>query len=996
MSEATDSIQTPAGRTVKPHHVVLGFGVAIAVFTVLSGVAGEVLHFKDDSTVTREVFANIPGWLKLAFYTVIPVLIVWGALQFGNRMKNWQRGAPENRRTTPKNLKSRLEKMRAGMYMQTLLRDPAAGLMHSMIYFGFLVLLGVTTTLEINHQVPESLKFLHGGVYKGYSLVGDVAGAVFIIGVLWAMIRRYGSIVVASIGGILAGLATGFIFSESLNVNNGISAVIGVVVGAVIAVAGTVVLNAMFGSSAFRPYRIRIKSKPEHAIILGTFLAIGVTGFGAEAFRIALQGKGNDISFERWSIIGYPLAQLVDGLGNTAGWHQGWWIAHVITFCLFLVILPTTMLRHIFTSPVNMYLSERDRPKGAMRAMPNLMETELETFGAATVEDFTWKQLLDTDSCTMCGRCTAVCPAHATGKPLDPREIVLKTGEVMAASGTPQVSPPLGVDPEITIGANSLFDRITSEEVWSCTSCKACDEACPVNIEILDKILDMRRYLSLMESDFPSELGNAYRSMENSSNPWGMSQNDRAEWANDIEGIDILDGSDPLSAEYLYWVGCAGSFDDKNKKVSSATARLLQKAGVDFAILGPSELCTGDPARRTGNEYIFQMLAMQNIETLDGMGVKKIITQCPHCFNTLANEYPQLGGHYEVIHHSQLLEDLIENLQLDVSNATLDDRLVYHDSCYLGRHNDVYMAPRNVVASIGGIEVVEASRNGTKGMCCGAGGGRMWMEEHIGKQVNVDRSQELLATGASRIATACPFCYIMIDDGVKGEGVEEDEVRVADISIHLLEAIENGERGRAVAVSLPRKVTEEALEDPLVAGFNPAVFKTTSTPATAVPAPPSVPDVRGVVAANGSASVGLVDADTGGTGSGIAGAAVTAAAGATAAGAAIATGGPDDGTAVGSETDASAADATTDETEPTETTQTTVRSGEPRHDNLALIRGTDPQIVGLLKDQGITGFDQIAALDDAGVEALEETLGLPGRIRRWEWPTQARLLLEDS
>ena len=448
------------------------------------------------------------------------------------------------------------------------------------------------------------------------------------------------------------------------------------------------------------------------------------------------------------------------------------------------------MLRHMFTSPLNMYLKDRDRPKGAMKPLPDLMETELETFGASVIEDFTWKQLLDTDSCTMCGRCTSVCPAHATGKPLDPREIILKTGEVMAATGDPVVSPPIGVDAEISISANSMFERVTPEEIWACTSCKACDEICPVNIEILDKILDMRRYLSLMESNFPTELGNAYRSMENSGNPWGLSQGSRTEWIDDLEGVEVIDGGEPLESEFLYWVGCAGSFDDKNKKVSRAMAQLLTMAKVSFSILGPSEMCTGDPARRSGNEYIFQMLAAQNIETLNSMGVKKIITQCPHCFNTLGNEYPQLGGHYEVVHHSQLLEWLIDQGKLDMTDAELNERLVYHDSCYLGRHNDVYQAPRKVVASIGGLEVVEAERQGTKGMCCGAGGGRMWMEEDTGKNINVERSQELLATGADRIATACPFCFVMIDDGVKGEGVEENEVKVGDIAIHLLEALQ--------------------------------------------------------------------------------------------------------------------------------------------------------------------------------------------------------------
>jgi Fe-S oxidoreductase/nitrate reductase gamma subunit len=732
------------GRSrVRPHHLVIGLGVAVGLFTVASGLLPVIVGDHAEEAISRPVFGGIPGPLKLAFYTVIPILLVWGSFLFAQRVRNWQRGAPDNRSTTAKNAKRRFADFRAGVYMRTLLRDPSAGVMHSMIYFGFLVLLAVTTTLEVNHQLPESAKFLHGQTYEAYAAVGDTAGLIFLIGIVWALGRRY----------------------------------------------------------VQRPYRIRIKSKPEHAVILGVFFVLGASGFTTEMFRIAGEGMPE---FEKWSYIGYPLATLVDGLAPSTlnTWHQLNWVTHVVAFTVFLIILPTTMLRHMFTSPLNMYLRDRERPKGAMKALPNLTETELESFGASVVEDFTWKQLLDTDACTMCGRCTSVCPAHATGKPLDPREIVLKTGEVMAATATGgHVSPPIGVDRDITISADSLFERITPEELWACTSCKACDEICPVNIEILDKILDMRRYLTLMESNFPTELGTAYRAMENQSNPWGMSQSDRADWAKDLD-VDVVEPGSPLDHEYLYWVGCAGSFDDKNKKVTQAMAKLLARAGIDVAILGPSEMCTGDPARRSGNEYLFQMLAMPNIEMLDGMGVKKIITQCPHCFNTLKNEYPQLGGNYEVIHHTQLLEWLIETERLDVSLATLEERITYHDSCYLGRHNDVYLAPRRVIGHLKGVEIVEMGRSGTKGMCCGAGGARMWMEESIGKKVNDERAQEAISTGASRIATACPFCYIMLDDGVKAAGKEDDEVRVADVAIHLLDAIEAGEN-RPVEVGTP-------------------------------------------------------------------------------------------------------------------------------------------------------------------------------------------------
>ena len=743
-------------KRLRPYQLSIAIGIGMGVFTMVSGIVPQFTKWHDHSEVSREVFDGIPGPLQAAFYTILPIMLVWGAFQFADRVRNWERGAPDRRRTTPKNAKNRLKDYRAGVYMKTLLRDAGAGLMHSMIYFGFLVLLGVTTTLELDHQLPENLKFLHGGVYQGYAFIGDAAGLVFTLGVVWAIVRRY----------------------------------------------------------IQQPYRIRIKTKKEHGIILGVLLLIGLSGFAAEMTRIAeMSASGRNMDFEKWSFIGYPLAQLIKGSAETTltHWHQAMWVTHVVAFIIFLALLPITMLRHMFTSPLNMYLKDRERPKGAMRAMPNLTETSLESFGAAVVEDFTWKQLLDTDACTMCGRCTSVCPAHATGKPLDPREIVLKTGEVMAATAAHahggQVSPPLSVDGEIKVTANSLFERITAEEVWACTTCKACDENCPVNIEILDKILDMRRYLSLMESNFPAELGNAYRSMENQGNPWGMSQNDRADWAKDLN-VEVVDPGSPFSHEYLYWVGCAGSFDDKNKKVTQAMAKLLERAGVDVAILGPSEMCTGDSARRSGNEYLFQMLALPNIEMMNGMGVKKIITQCPHCFNTLKNEYPQLGGNYEVVHHSEFLEHLIDTGKLDMRSASLEDRIVYHDSCYLGRHNDVYMAPRKVVGSIKGLQIVEMPRNGTKGMCCGAGGARMWMEESIGVKVNDERAQEAISTGAGRVATACPFCYIMLDDGVKAAGAEEDQVKVADIAIHVLEALENGEKALGLDAPLAGSVGE--------------------------------------------------------------------------------------------------------------------------------------------------------------------------------------------
>jgi Fe-S oxidoreductase/nitrate reductase gamma subunit len=721
----------------KPSQVVLVLGLLIAAGALASGVLPRITGWHDSSRTARQVFVDIPDPIYWMFYATVATMLFVCAWLVSLRVRNYARGGPDDRRTTRANAHRRLREFRSGVWMRTLLRDPAAGVMHSCIYFGFLVLFAATVILEIDHQLPTSLKFLHGTVYEAYKATANTFGIIFLVGILWAIGRRY----------------------------------------------------------VQRPYRIRIKTKPEDAVILAMFLIIGVTGFLIEGLRIALENRPN---FEAWSFVGWGLSALWSGWshGTLSDLHQTMWVVHFGAFIAFLVILPTTKLRHMIASPMNMYLRPTDRPKGAMKPLPNLMETELETFGASTVEDFTWKQLFDTDACTICGRCTSVCPAHATGKPLDPREIVLKVGEVMAATGDPPVSPPVGLDDDITVTADSVFERITAEELWACTTCKACDEICPVNIEILDKILDMRRYLSLMESNFPTELGNTYRSMENSSNVYGLNQGERADWAKDLEGIPIIDSSGPFDHEYLYWVGCAGSFDDRNKRASRAIAKLLRRAEIDFAILGPSELCTGDPARRSGNEYIFQMLATQNIEALDGLGVKKIITQCPHCFNTLKNEYPQLGGNYEVVHHSQFLMELLDDGRLPLQGATLEERVTYHDSCYLGRHNDVYLAPRNVVGKLSGIDIVEMPRNGTRGMCCGAGGARMWMEEHTGKKVNTERSQEALATGATRIAVACPFCYVMMEDGVK-EAQRDEDVKVQDIAEVLLEAIERVETAPA-------------------------------------------------------------------------------------------------------------------------------------------------------------------------------------------------------
>ena len=667
--------------------------------------------------VGREVFGNVPAPIVALFYVTVAVFLGLTVYLFALRARNWERGTAESRTRL---VKKRVNRLREGLAMKTLLQDPAAGIPHAALYYGFVVLFLGTVTVELDHLLPNNLKFLEGGFYQGFSFVLDLFAVVFLVGLVWLGVRRYGA----------------------------------------------------------KPWRLRSKTKPEDAWILSTLAAIGITGIAVEAARIAEMGRP---AFEQWSFLGYGLSHLV--WAAEAGTHQVLWVAHVASFVAFLVVLPNTKLRHMVTSPANMYLSPRERPVGAMREIPNLMEAEdIESIGASIVAEFTWKQLLDTDACTVCGRCTSVCPANTTGKPLDPREIVLKLGEVAAATASPVQSATVSMDEGITVTSDSVFERITSEELWACTTCRACDDICPVNIEILDKILDMRRYLSLMESDFPSELGKAYVSMENSSNVYGMNQNSRGDWADQLEFPVKVLGESGVEAEYLYWVGCAGSFDDRNRKVTLSTARLLHEAGVDFAILGSQELCTGDPARRTGNEYVFQGLALQNIETLNDLGVTKIITQCPHCFNTLGNEYPQFGGEYEVMHHSELLMQLVEDGRIKPKSD--GKTITYHDPCYLGRHNDVYVAPRDVVDAVG--QRVEMPRNGTKAFCCGAGGGKMWFEEQTGKKVNIERTEEALDCETDIIATGCPFCYIMMDDGVKEVGADETVI-VKDIAMLLAE-----------------------------------------------------------------------------------------------------------------------------------------------------------------------------------------------------------------
>jgi Fe-S oxidoreductase len=484
-------------------------------------------------------------------------------------------------------------------------------------------------------------------------------------------------------------------------------------------------------------------------------------------------------------------------------------LLHIGVMLVFLVIVVNSKHLHIFLAPVNVLFKRR--PDG-LGSVPPMMsngavldfeeaDPDEDVFGRGKIEDFTWKGFLDFATCTECGRCQSQCPAWNTGKPLSPKMLVLdlrdhafaKAPYTLATEAAREKLPAdvLAEAARPIVGDDEANGVIHPDVLWSCTNCGACVEQCPVDIEHIDHIVDMRRHQVMIESSFPSEAGTMLKNLENKGNPWGMAEAKRTEWIEELAGraedpieVPVVEGKVPEDVDYLFWVGCAGALEDRAKKTTKAIAELLHAAGVKFAVLGPMETCTGDPARRLGMEFVFQMLAQQNVETLNDAGVTKIVASCPHCFNTLANEYPQLGGSYEVIHHTQLLARLVDEGRL-TPVTPIEENITYHDPCFLGRHNRVYTPPRAIMEQVPGVRTQEMHRCRERGFCCGAGGARMWMEERIGKRVNTERVDEALGTDPDSVSTACPFCLVMLGDAIsekKNSGAAKESLEVVDVA----------------------------------------------------------------------------------------------------------------------------------------------------------------------------------------------------------------------
>ncbi len=695
--------------------------------------------------VARQMYFNVGGshgFMRWGIYIFMFAAFIYLGVSLYKRIKIWRQGVGELR--TDYHEKRIWAFIKYVMFQAKILRESYAGILHVSFFWGFVGLFIVTLIIVVQEDFTELFfhtKFIYGNFYLLWSLAGDLFGVVVLIGLAMAFYRRY----------------------------------------------------------KVKPSRL--DTKPIDTFALGIITFIIITGFLNESMRIAITDFPK---FEIWSPFGYALAHLFGWIGKgtlETAHYVNWWL-HMVAAFSFVGLVGSDKLGHIATTMLNVYFQNLDneskKTKYAMKVIPPSEFETAETFGVGLVENFTWKQLMDGDACTRCGRCQDNCPAYLTEKPLSPKKII---NDVKAAMDDriPKIMEvrKAGGDLSTVVSGALIGDYVATDEIWACTNCAACLENCPVQIEHVNKINDMRRYKVLMEGEMATELQTTFGNMENNSNPYGFAFAARADWLPADLGVKLI--SEDPAVDFLYYVGCAASYDKRNQKVAIALLKILNKAGYKVGILGAEEACCGDSAMRAGNEYLFHALATQNLETFKTYGVKKIITTCPHGYNVIKKEYPKfarvgvdssgqpLECNYEVYHHTEIIMDLIRRGQVKLTEG-LNEKITYHDSCFLGRYNEIYDQPRNILKAIPGTQFVEMSRNHGKSFCCGAGGARMWIEEHLGTRINQFRTKDAHATGATRIGTACPFCLTMLSDGANELNIEN--LTTFDIAEYVYNAME--------------------------------------------------------------------------------------------------------------------------------------------------------------------------------------------------------------
>lgn len=691
----------------------------------------------DSAEATRQIYWNV-SHLWMMYALLLPTALVAGYGIY-RHLSRWRRGLPAARFDRPA---ERLKLvLKHAVAQRRTAREPFAGLFHRLISYGFVVLTIATTVVALDADFGTAL--MRGRFYLYFqSLVVDISGALVLVGTGMAAARRY----------------------------------------------------------LKRPRKLIYTN--EATLILVLIFLLCLQGFLIEGWRIAAT---ND-PWGAWSPFGNLLARGARQLMSAEAMqtaHRGVWWFHLVLSFGFIAWLPYTKMMHVITAPLNIYTANL-APLGASLKPIDFEQTE--SFGVNSLKSFTWKDLLDFDACTECGRCTAACPAHAVGKELSPRDIIIQLRDLMHerprdafglistsgatnGAGTAAATTPADHEPTTDLEARKPVPIIGAVQatspaaLWQCTTCAACMEACPVFIEQMPKIVDMRRYLVMEEADFPDSMQEAVMSLEKRGHPFSGTQATRLDWT---EGLNVHHVNDVEDAEALLWVGCGGALIERNQRVTRATAQLLEQAGVKFAIMGREEKCSGDPARRIGNEFLFETLAKENVRNLNKHKVRKVITACPHCFNTFKNEYPQYGGMFEVYHHSEYLARLVEEGRLKPV-AESNQKITFHDPCYLGRQNDVYDAPRELVQISSRASAVEMKRSRNQSFCCGGGGGMSFVDEPADKRVNQERAREAIETGADVLAVGCPFCMTMMEDGINARKGERD-VRVLDVSELLWEA----------------------------------------------------------------------------------------------------------------------------------------------------------------------------------------------------------------